>query len=174
MKYKKDQRAALKIADKLKNLDPKFQDIYDVDSDSSESAIVEPELTPEELQLSENNLKGLSCTFETFVTQEGKTQARNVSASGVEGSKVIGTIKSYVAKSQYGFITSPVLETDIYFKAKDLTESWLQDQNLKDCKVIFEVMTMKDGKLQARAISVRRLSGGYFHDTPRPNVTNEQ
>lgn len=45
MKYKKDQRAALKIADKLKNLDPKFQDIYDVDSDSSESAIVEPELT---------------------------------------------------------------------------------------------------------------------------------
>lgn len=116
---------------------------------------------PEELQLSENNLKGLSCTFETFVTQEGKTQARNVqvSASGVEGSKVIGTIKSYVAKSQYGFITSPVLETDIYFKAKDLTESWLQDQNLKDCKVIFEVMTMKDGKLQARAISVLQGTG---------------
>jgi len=116
---------------------------------------------PEELQLSENNLKGLSCTFETFVTQEGKTQARNlqVSASGVEGSKVIGTIKSYVAKSQYGFITSPVLETDIYFKAKDLTESWLQDQNLKDCKVIFEVITMKDGKLQARGISVLQGTG---------------
>lgn len=45
MKYKKDQRAAWKLAEKLQKLDPKSQDVHGFESDSSTESVAEPELT---------------------------------------------------------------------------------------------------------------------------------
>mmetsp|Transcript_41876 Transcript_41876/g.51549 ORF Transcript_41876/g.51549 Transcript_41876/m.51549 type:complete len:470 (-) Transcript_41876:15-1424(-) len=104
---------------------------------------------PPQLQQSGMDLKGHPCIFETMDSQDGKIKAAKVQ---VLGSVYVGLVKSVFAEKGFGFITSPDVDGDMYFKAKELGDSAWQFEGLKGCEVQFQLVDMPDGKFQAKNI----------------------
>ncbi|CAJ1421174.1 unnamed protein product [Effrenium voratum] len=104
------------------------------------------------------SLKGLSCAFEPISMKDGKMQARNLQVFGGDGVMMLGSIKTYNPKNQYGFIETSMLDGDVYFKGQDLPMG-LAGTDVKGFQVRFSATTLKDGKMQARDILVVGLAG---------------
>mmetsp|Transcript_19763 Transcript_19763/g.46078 ORF Transcript_19763/g.46078 Transcript_19763/m.46078 type:complete len:530 (+) Transcript_19763:99-1688(+) len=112
---------------------------------------------PEDLQVNVSedifSLKGLSCTFEPNITKDGKTQGRSVKVMGGDGFNLLGVIKNFNPMKGYGFISSPLLEGDLYFKGKELPPQ-LAASDVRGMKVRAVAAAMQDGKMQARDVIV--------------------
>eukprot|EP00931_Biecheleriopsis_adriatica_P030400 TRINITY_DN1791_c0_g1_i3.p1 TRINITY_DN1791_c0_g1~~TRINITY_DN1791_c0_g1_i3.p1 ORF type:complete len:497 (-),score=138.86 TRINITY_DN1791_c0_g1_i3:256-1746(-) len=107
------------------------------------------------------NFQGLTAIFELTETKDGKPQARNVKVVGGEGLPMLGEVKNFSDKNGYGFITSSMWDSDLYFKGKDLPPH-LQGMGLgqlKGMKVKFTTVAMPDGKMQARNLVVSAPGG---------------
>lgn len=74
------------------------------------------------------------------------------SGSGLDGQGMVGKVKSFDTKKNYGFIASSSVSADIYFQSPEQTFS-AGDQ------VAFYLKVMPDGKFQARDLSTPLASG---------------
>ncbi|CAE8600112.1 unnamed protein product, partial [Polarella glacialis] len=93
------------------------------------------------------NLQGRSVTFELTTTQDGKPQARSVQVLASEGDRAVGVVKTFSEKNGYGFLSSPMVDGDVYFQKRDMPYMF-QNSEMRGLKVTFGINTMKDGKTQ--------------------------
>jgi len=100
------------------------------------------------------NITGRQVMFLPESASDGKPQAKSIQVYTTEGEDVIGLIKSYNQVKGYGFITTSMIQGDVYFKSTDMPAVAQQCGDVKGLQVKFSSALAKDGKVQARALQV--------------------
>eukprot|EP00933_Yihiella_yeosuensis_P005424 TRINITY_DN109933_c0_g1_i1.p1 TRINITY_DN109933_c0_g1~~TRINITY_DN109933_c0_g1_i1.p1 ORF type:complete len:375 (+),score=108.28 TRINITY_DN109933_c0_g1_i1:75-1199(+) len=132
------------------------------------------ELPPDIKEVQGKFLVGRPVVFDSERCPDGKTKATAVAVPYVEGQPLAGSIKSFSAQNQYGFITSSSLTEDVRFNKTDLPDHF-PGADLKGALVTFEVTPRPDGKLlgtnvrfQSKKISDRLGGGGLAGQMVNP------
>jgi len=121
-------------------------------------------------------LQGQSVAFKVTWTYEGTPQAHDLSRAFEEGEQAVCTIRSYNAKTGYGFLVPSDRSQDVYFKKSELPEelSEAPKGDVVGCTVECTIGLQKDGRpivkqmvLVARA-EKRQLEGGTSSSEKRP------